>query len=116
MIPLDPLSSNHYMIFMDFSIAARKRATSDFAIVPAVPKSKTPMAHNKEDLIRKLVQIQEQARITMEELPEKQKLARDRLKLIVGLAGYVATAVELAERQAPEMALLPEEKPRKTLQ
>jgi len=106
---------------MDFSIAAGKRATSDFAIVPAVPKSKTPesktpMAHNKEDLIRKLVQIQEQARITMEELPTTQKLARDRLKLIVGLAGYVATAVELAERQAPEMAPLPEEKPRKTLQ
>ena len=37
------------------------------------------MPRKKEDLIRKLVQIQEQARITMEELPGTQKLARDRL-------------------------------------
>ena len=56
----------------------------------------------KEDLVRKLVQIQEQARITMEELPAAQKLARDRLKLMVGLAGYVATAIQLEEPQ-PEM-------------
>ncbi len=73
------------------------------------------MAQNKEDLIRKLVQIQEQARITMEELPDTQKLARDRLKLIVGLAGYVATAIQIEERQA-EVAPLPQEVPRKTLQ
>ncbi len=74
------------------------------------------MPRKNEDLIRKLVQIQEQARITMEELPAPQKLARDRLKLIVGLAGYVATALQLEER-APEVAPLPEEPARrKTLQ
>ena len=75
------------------------------------------MPRKKEDLIRKLVQIQEQARITMEELPATQKLARDRLKLIVGLAGYVATAIQIEEQQqAPAVAALPEEAPRKTLQ
>ena len=56
------------------------------------------MARKNEELIRKLVQIQEQARITMEELPAPQKLARDRLKLIVGLAGYIATALQLDEQ------------------
>ena len=71
----------------------------------------------REDFVRKLVQIQEQARITMEELPATQKLARDRLKLIVGLAGYIATALQLDERSAPaEVAALPEAATRKTLQ
>ena len=76
------------------------------------------MPRKNEDLIRKLVQIQEQARITMEELPAPQKLARDRLKLIVGLAGYVATALQLEEQSQPaEVAALPEEPVRrKTLQ
>ena len=76
------------------------------------------MPRKNEDLIRKLVQIQEQARITMEELPAPQKLARDRLKLIVGLAGYVATALQLDEQSQPaEVAALPEQPaPRKTLQ
>jgi hypothetical protein len=74
------------------------------------------MPRKTEDLIRKLVQIQEQARITMEELPTQHKLARDRLKLIVGLAGFVATALQLEER-APEVAPLRDEPgPRKTLQ
>ena len=71
----------------------------------------------RQDLIRKLVQIQEQARITMEELPGAQKLARDRLKLIVGLAGYVATALQLDQHSAPaEVAALTEQAARKTLQ
>ena len=75
------------------------------------------MPRKKEDLIRKLVQIQEQARITMEELPATQKLARDRLKLVVGLAGYIATALQIEEQQqAHEVAALPEDAPRKTLQ
>jgi hypothetical protein len=74
------------------------------------------MSLKKEDLIRKLVQIQEQARITMEELPATQKLARDRLKLVVGLAGYVATAIQLDGPRSPEVASIPEETPRKTLQ
>jgi hypothetical protein len=66
-------------------------------------------------LIRKLVQIQEQARITMEELPLTQKLARDRLKLIVGLAGYIATAVQLID-QAEIAAPIEELQPRKSIQ
>lgn len=72
------------------------------------------MARKNDDLIRKLVQIQEQARITMEELPAAQKLARDRLKLIVGLAGYVATALQLDEQ--PDVTIPVEEQPRKSLQ
>ena len=73
------------------------------------------MPRKNEDLIRKLVQIQEQARITMEELPAPQKLARDRLKLIVGLAGYIATALQLDEQVD---ITLPAEEPlaRKSLQ
>lgn len=74
------------------------------------------MPRKKEDLIRKLVQIQEQARITMEELPATQKLARDRLKLVVGLAGYVATAIQIEDQQQGAVAPLGEESPRKTLQ
>jgi hypothetical protein len=70
----------------------------------------------KEDLIRKLVQIQEQARVTMEDLPATQKLAHDRLKLIVGLAGYVATAIQLVAEAAPLARLEPEPEPRKHLQ
>ena len=73
------------------------------------------MPRRNEDLIRKLVQIQEQARITMEELPAAQKLARDRLKLIVGLAGYLATALQLDEPL--EIAVPAEDEPsRKRLQ
>ena len=73
------------------------------------------MARKNEELIRKLVQIQEHARITMEELPAPQKLARDRLKLIVGLAGYIATALQLDEQVD---ITLPAEEPlaRKSLQ
>ena len=73
------------------------------------------MPRRNEDLIRKLVQIQEQARITMDELPAGQKLARDRLKLVVGLAGYIATALQLEE---PLRLNLPAEgePPRKSLQ
>lgn len=74
------------------------------------------MSSKRADLVRKLVQIQEQARITMDELPGAQKLARDRLKLVVGLAGYIATALQLDERSVPEVAALPETAPRKTLQ
>ena len=72
------------------------------------------MPRRNEDLIRKLVQIQEQARITMEELPGAQKLARDRLKLIVGLAGYLATALQLDEPL--EIVSIEDESPRKSLQ
>lgn len=89
----------------------RNRDARRFAIVKR-------MSLKSEELIRKLVQIQEQAHITMEELPGTQKLARDRLKLIVGLAGYIATALRLDEQRErqPEVAALAEDAPRKTLQ
>ncbi|HEX7054051.1 MAG TPA: hypothetical protein VF211_09005 [Burkholderiales bacterium] len=74
------------------------------------------MPRKNDDLIRKLVQIQEQARITMEELPAAQKLARDRLKLIVGLAGYVATALQLEESSDVNVPREDGQQPRKSLQ
>jgi len=47
---------------------------------------------NKDELLTKLEQIQEQASLTLEELPLR--LAKDRLRLIIGLARYVATEIE----------------------
>lgn len=47
---------------------------------------------NKEELLSKLEQIQEQANLTLEELPLR--LAKDRLRLIIGLARYLATEIE----------------------
>jgi hypothetical protein len=101
---------------MEFS-ARRACTTAGAFVIVARVISGNAMLNKKEDLIRKLVQIQEQARITMEELPPTQKLARDRLKLVVGLAGYIATAIQLEERSAePVAAAMPEAAPRKTLQ
>lgn len=74
------------------------------------------MSRKNEELIRKLVRIQEQARITMDELPAPQRLARDRLKLVVGLAGYVATALQLDEQAEPTVPLDEPLAPGKSLQ
>jgi hypothetical protein len=61
----------------------------------------------KQEILAKLEQIQEQAQLTLDELPLR--LAKDRLRLIIGLARYLSTAVDinwdraaeaLAERQA----------------
>jgi hypothetical protein len=49
----------------------------------------------KAEILGKLEQIQEQAQLTLDELPLR--LAKDRLRLIIGLARYLSTAVELLE-------------------
>jgi hypothetical protein len=47
----------------------------------------------KKEILTKLEQIQEQAQLTLDELPLR--LAKDRLRLIIGLARYLTTTVEL---------------------
>lgn len=47
----------------------------------------------KEEILAKLEQIQEQAQLTLDELPLR--LAKDRLRLIIGLARYLSTAVDM---------------------
>ena len=63
----------------------------------------------KQEILAKLEQIQEQAQLTLDELPLR--LAKDRLRLIIGLARYLSTAVDvnwesardaLADPQQPE--------------
>jgi hypothetical protein len=48
----------------------------------------------KKEILTKLEQIQEQAQATLDELPLR--LAKDRLRLIIGLARYLSTAVDMA--------------------
>jgi hypothetical protein len=93
------------------------RRRKSFVIVSRNQQVRTNVSTSKkEDLVRKLVQIQEQARVTMDELPATQKLARDRLKLIVGLAGYIATAIHLVEQPALVGHIDPQDKSGKLLQ
>jgi hypothetical protein len=47
----------------------------------------------KREILTKLEQIQEQAQLTLDELPLR--LAKDRLRLIIGLARYLSTTVEV---------------------
>ena len=47
----------------------------------------------QQEILAKLEQIQEQAQLTLDELPLR--LAKDRLRLIVGLAKYLSTMIEL---------------------
>lgn len=47
----------------------------------------------RNELLEKLTQIYEQAELTLGELPKG--LAKDRLRLIVGLAKYLKNAIEL---------------------
>jgi hypothetical protein len=47
----------------------------------------------KKEILAKLQQIQEQAQLTLDELPAR--LAKDRLRLIIGLARYLSTAVDV---------------------
>jgi hypothetical protein len=48
---------------------------------------------DNDELLAKLAQIQEQAQLTLEDLP--QRLAKERLRLIIGLARYLQNAVAL---------------------
>jgi hypothetical protein len=54
----------------------------------------------KQEILAKLEQIQEQAQLTLDELPLR--LAKDRLRLIIGLARYLSTAVDINWDRAPE--------------
>ena len=47
----------------------------------------------KDEILTKLEQIQEQAQLTLDELPLR--LAKDRLRLIIGLARYLSTTVDV---------------------
>lgn len=47
----------------------------------------------KQEILAKLEQIQEQAQLTLDELPLR--LAKDRLRLIIGLARYLSTTVDV---------------------
>jgi hypothetical protein len=51
------------------------------------------MRCTKDELLNKLSQIQEQAQMTLDELP--MRLAKDRLRLIIGLSKYLSTAVSM---------------------
>jgi hypothetical protein len=55
----------------------------------------------KNEILAKLQQIQEQAQLTLDELPLR--LAKDRLRLIIGLARYLSTTVDM---ESDENALL----------
>jgi len=57
------------------------------------------MRVTKEELLNKLGQIQEQAQMTLDELP--MRLAKDRLRLIIGLTKYLATAVNMNPHDPP---------------
>ena len=47
----------------------------------------------KDEILAKLEQIHEQAQLTLDELPLR--LAKDRLRLIIGLARYLSTTIEI---------------------
>jgi hypothetical protein len=47
----------------------------------------------KKEILAKLEQIQEQAQLTLDGLPLR--LAKDRLRLIIGLAKYLSTTVDV---------------------
>ena len=67
---------------------------------------KHPCVERKDEILAKLDQIQEQAQLTLDELPLR--LAKDRLRLIIGLARYLTTAVEMSGA-APRVSVLAEE-------
>lgn len=54
----------------------------------------------QEEMLEKLKQIEEQARMTLNELPLR--LAKDRLKLVIGLAQYMQTGIVIAQSKRNE--------------
>ena len=70
----------------------------------------------KDEILAKLEQIQEQAQLTLDELPLR--LAKDRLRLIIGLARYLSTSIdinwedELSAAAAEDAAKRPSAAPR----
>ena len=53
-----------------------------------------------EEMLEKLKQIEEQARMTLNELPLR--LAKHRLKLVIGLAQYMRTGITIAQSKRNE--------------
>jgi hypothetical protein len=56
-------------------------------------RGKKGPVQRKDEILAKLEQIQEQAQLTLDELPLR--LAKDRLRLIIGLARYLSTTVDV---------------------
>jgi hypothetical protein len=54
---------------------------------------KKALVQRKDEILAKLEQIQEQAQLTLDELPLR--LAKDRLRLIIGLARYLSTTIDV---------------------
>ena len=54
---------------------------------------KKALVQRKDEILAKLEQIQEQAQLTLDELPLR--LAKDRLRLIIGLARYLSTTIDI---------------------
>jgi hypothetical protein len=59
------------------------------------------MTVTRDELLSKLGQIQEQAQMTLDELP--MRLAKDRLRLIIGLSKYLTTAVNMGLQDQPPL-------------
>ena len=57
----------------------------------------------KDEILAKLEQIQEQAQLTLDELPLR--LAKDRLRLIIGLARYLSTTVDMTWEESVSAAV-----------
>ena len=58
--------------------------------------------NRKQEILAKLGQIQEQAQLTLDELPLR--LAKDRLRLIIGLTRYLSTTVDMNWDDIPSAA------------
>lgn len=58
---------------------------------------KKALVQRKDEILAKLEQIQEQAQLTLDELPLR--LAKDRLRLIIGLARYLSTTIDIRWEQ-----------------
>jgi hypothetical protein len=56
-------------------------------------RGKKALVQRKDEILAKLEQIQEQAQLTLDELPLR--LAKDRLRLIIGLARYLSTTIDV---------------------
>ena len=56
-------------------------------------RGKNALVQRKDEILTKLEQIQEQAQLTLDELPLR--LAKDRLRLIIGLARYLSTTIDV---------------------
>ena len=79
-------------------------------------RGKKALVQRKDEILAKLEQIQEQAQLTLDELPLR--LAKDRLRLIIGLARYLSTTIdvnwedELSAAGAEDAAKRPSAAPR----